>query len=963
MLSSRRAFVAWLAIGVLLLPAALGAVPAAPPAPSGVGTVPRSVSADLAPSSARVRAPSVRSAAPHVPATNSLTGSLADSPAPPAVSSPPVPTPASTDILAGWDALHLGTNSGIPNGWVPPDVIVAAGPDHVVEMVNLLIGVYSKNGRLVKVSALASFFNSGNDFISDPKIQYDPGSGRWFASVTDIAASQVLLAVSTSSDPSGTWHLYKVPNAATGECLDQPILGVGTATVIVSVNVFTLVTSPSLACVSPYLGAQYWVLNKGNLTAGVPSPAVYASTMDPLEGSIHPAQIQGLSADNYMIATYWPGTATTSNVLHLFTVSGTPPAPVTVTVASLSMPTASLPPAASQLGTKSSLDAGDIRVSDAAWAGGRMWLGFDEACLSDAARACIRLVQIDTGARTILQDFDIDVAGKHVFYPALRLDGAGDLGVAFGYSSPTDFPGIMVSGRVFADPVNTFQTPSVVVAGNGSEQTGCQSGLCRYGDYFGASLDPANASVIWFGGEIGTPSGWSTHVFAASVKAQLSYAYQVTGGGNGYGPPTVSFVHGGQPGKTVLGTTPSTILVDPGSAWSVVRQLVGSSSGEIWAVNGSAGAPPASGVANASASEIFDYFHQYRATLDFAVIGGGLSFGNPSVSVTVFGVPTPEAVPGTFFLDAGTAYAYPTLLSGSTSLERWRTTSASNGTVLGAFSLSADYYHQVRVNFTFTVLGASVGPVPQVHYSSLGTAVSVGLNATAWADSEAGYAYDSALAGASSTVRWGAGANGNGTVTVPGTISVLYREQFLIAVSSDPAALASFVTGSGWHDAGSSVTFSVAATGGWRFDRWSGDASGTAASITLTVQRPFNVTAVFDAGLTITAGDGGSISYAYGSTSGTVPAGTSLTIYVPVGTAVTLTAAPASFSQAFGEWSGAASGTAGTTTVQVTAPGTVTGSFGLNVLLIAGLSVALVAVILAVVLVVILRRRRRRPRA
>ena len=870
---------------------------------------------------------------------------------------PPVSPALAPEIRAGWDAL-----SGVSGGLVPPDPILSVSATYVVEMVNVEMAVYDKQGGLVASQSLATLFNSGTDFISDPKVQYDAASDRWFATVTDITATEVLLAVTTSSSPLGSWRLYDVPGSATGNCLDQPILGVGTSTVIVSVNVFTH-TSP-LSCVAPYLGAEYWVLNKNDLVTGASTPAIHDSGLDLLEFSIHPVQIDGSSPNHYMVATYWPGTATTSNTIHLFTVSGTPPGTVNVAVTSLSMLTAAIPPPADQLGSRNQLDTGDIRVSDAVWSSGKVWLGFDEACQAAAARACIRLVEIDTSAGSVLQDFDLDLSTRHAFYPGLRVDGAGDLIVVFGYSSAADYPGIVASGRVFGDWRGTMLPAAFVRDGTGPEQGFCSKGVCRYGDYFGAALDPANASRVWLVGEMGTSVAWSTHVFAAVVKSYVTFVYNVVGGGSGYLPPVVDYVLDGVASSVSLGTGSNSLAMDPGTEWTISSVLGGSSSarGEVWALKPSV---PTHGWANSSLSVplSFTYFHQYRLNLDFHIVGGTGVATAPQVAAVVFGTAVTLDMPAAAFLDAGSGFAYPALLAGSSTTERWSLAPPVNGTVTGAITMDAAYYHQVLMAFQYSVQGAMPGAPPLVHFLFMGSASSQSLNATAWADVQGAYDYDPALTGASSAVRWGAGPNGNGTVTTSQTITVLYREQFLVSVATDPASLATAVTGEGWYDVGSTATIGLDLPAGWRLDHWSGDASGNASTVTVSVQRPLNLTAIVDAGLTISAEGGGSVAYSYGSTSGTVLAGSSRTIYVPPGTVVALTASANSASQGFGGWSGAASGSSASTTVQVTAPGTVVAHFGPDLLLVGGLSLLVVAVVLAVVLVLVLRRRRRRPQA
>ena len=869
----------------------------------------------------------------------------------------------SLPVQSGWNALNVGDDVSV-NGvaYFPPDVQVAAGPTDVVEMVNLVMGVYTKQGAQVSMSSLVTLFNSGSDFISDPKVQYDAASARWFATVTDVTRGQVLMAVSGSSDPTASWHVTPIPSSSTHECLDQPILGVGTATVIVSVNVFS--QTKNNPCTTPYVGAQYWVVNKTDLVNGVAAPAMNASAVDVNEGSIHPVQMEGSSAVHYMVSTYWPGTATTSSTLHFFTVSGTPPAAVTVSITSRSMPTAAMPPPASQAGTGRTIDTADLRISDAAWAAGKLWLGFDEACLSDATRACIRMVEYDTATSTILQDFDIDVAGKDVFYPAFRMDGTGGLVVVFGYSSSTDYPGIMATGRLSGDLADTLQPPSVVALGTGPENPSGCSGTCRYGDYFGAGLDPSNASLVWMAGEFGTPSGWSTHIFASGVKAALTLDYQVVGGGSGYPVPTLSYTSNAAVLTVPLTASPTAYYADPGTPWSVTPILENPASrSETWGIDTLAADQPYAGIANASLAVTYTYYHQYSVRLGYAVHGWNPQLALPAakVNVTVFGRPVSVFAGAVYDLDAGTTFTYENPLSVSTASDRVLTEGATTGTVTGALNLTLEYYHQYRVTFVYLLAAAGASSSPTVQYFNFGSNTSAQLNATVWADAGQSYVYASSLTSGGGSVRIGAGSDAVGTVTAAGTITVVYHLQFLLRVFVEPGSLGDSVRGAGWYDAGSVAFLTATAPGGWEFVSWSGDAAGADANVSVTMSAPGNVTAVFYPGLTIVAGDGGSVAYRYGAFSGVVPAGASVTVYAPVGTAVTLTAQPSSWTDVFVSWGGAGGGAAENLSFTLSGPVTVSASFGTNVLVIAGLVGGVLAAILAAFALILATRRRRRP--
>ncbi len=863
---------------------------------------------------------------------------------------------ASPEILAGWNALHYGLTST----YHPPDVQVAAGPNDVVEMVNLRMGVYTKQGVQLNTTSLYTFFNVPSDYISDPKVQYDAASGRWFTTLTDVTTGQVLIAISATSDPLGHWHFTHLASTASSVCLDQPILGVGSTTVIVSANVFTHTnTNP---CTTPYLGAQYWVVSKADLENGVSPPANYTSPIDATQFSLHPVQIEGSSLVHYMVTTFGLATGSTSSAIWMFKVSGTPPGPVTAVPTSFSMPTANVPPAAVQPGA-TRLDTGDMRISDAAWAAGKLWLGFDEACLSDSTRACIRMVEIDTGTGSMLQDFDINLAGKYVFYPAFRIDGAGSLAVVFGYSSTSDYPGIMWSGRLPGDAVNTIQTPQVIVQGAGADAYAGCTGTCRYGDYFGAGLDPSNASVVWLAGQFETSSDWSTHIFASTVKAVLTLDYNIRDGGSGYSIPSLTYVSNGSIVTATLTIVPTAYCADPGTSWSVVSVISNrAAQGEYWSLNTSLPSPPSAGYANASTVANYTYYHGYQVFLGYAVVNWNPQAAIPSAHVQVFrfGQPAVVLAGESYLLDAGTEYAYENPLRESTPTDRIVSGDSANGTVTGAVNVTVRYYHQVRVTFNYVVVSGSAASAPAVHYVSFGTNTSVVANGTVWADVGQVYVYNESLTPETAGVRVGAGSGTVGDVVAAGTITVAYRIQYRLTVLVEPGRLVGNVSGAGWYDAGAAATLAATAPIGWEFRGWYGNVTGSATSVTVTMDEPLTAIALFYAGLTITAGGGGSVAYAYGGISGTVAAGSSFTIYVPAGTEVNLTASPSSLAQALVAWGGAVNGSSATVSLVVNGPMAASASFGLNTLLVVGGAVGIVAASLAAILLVFFARRQKK---
>src|SRR3989441_3591199 len=304
------------------------------------------------------------------------------------------PKPDAAEPVFSFEGLHFDTNGPYSNRLTPPDVQVAVGPNHVVEMVNVLGRISTKQGVEVRTFLLDSFFGvPSTDFISDPKIHFDTASGRWFTSITDVTTGRVLLEVSKSDDPAGLWNASSV-STITG-CADQPVLGFSDLVVIISANDFSSCTSGSPS----YLGVQYWVLNKTDLLSGV-TPRSMSFGPDPTLFSVHPVQSLRPTDTQFMVST---GSGPTST-LTLFSVTGVPPGIVLVSQQNFAIGSTAVPPSAPQLGSRSTLDTADNRVQDAIWADNRLWLALDGGCLpagDNRGRSCGRLVEVDTAHATI----------------------------------------------------------------------------------------------------------------------------------------------------------------------------------------------------------------------------------------------------------------------------------------------------------------------------------------------------------------------------------------------------------------------------------------------------------------------------------------------------------------------------------------------------------------------------------
>jgi hypothetical protein len=207
----------------------------------------------------------------------------------------------------------------------PPDQALCVGPDHVLEGVNTVLRVYDKAGNPVSPTiSYNEFFGyppaidrtTGvfGAFLTDPICYYDADVGRFFMAVLTIdqdpangqftGKNRLDFAVSTSSDPTGTWNRYKlaVQNDGTdgtpnhgcdpevtpppgmtnpAACIgDFPHIGTDKYGVYLTTNEYSFFGDGTEGGAA-YTGAQIYAFSKSQLVAGAASP-----TMVSFEGPV-----------------------------------------------------------------------------------------------------------------------------------------------------------------------------------------------------------------------------------------------------------------------------------------------------------------------------------------------------------------------------------------------------------------------------------------------------------------------------------------------------------------------------------------------------------------------------------------------------------------------------------------------------------------------------------------------------
>jgi len=467
--------------------------------------------------------------------------------------------PEGIDAITTFEGINFdqdATTTGYYN--IPPDPIGAAGPNHLVSVVNTAIEWFTKAGvkqytnRLGKnaTTHVGSFFESLTPLTStfDPKVIYDQYNGRFVVitleqTTTLTQTSRILVAVSQTNDPNAGWYFTSINSrilisGVNYSWADYPGLAVGTNAIYITANMYRFSNST-------YWGGRVWIIAKSPFySGGAASINVYDHiTLAGGYGSTYqPTQMFGTPQTNVgtFLLLYGGLSDGTNESVNVIRVDNplTSPTFTGQNVALLNIDnTAGSYLNAPQLGTSTLINTNDRRSQNAIWRSNALWASFTVVPNSglNAGQVTAHWVKINTstlGSLVVSDQGDIggeDIAtGTYTFFPSIAINSVGDAIIGFAASAPTIYPGAYYVGRYSTTPAGTVLATQIFKPGLDYYIRTFGTGRNRWGDYSGSSVDPSDDQTFYIFNEYaltrGTPiSGeegrWGTAFGVVPVSA------------------------------------------------------------------------------------------------------------------------------------------------------------------------------------------------------------------------------------------------------------------------------------------------------------------------------------------------------------------------------------------------------------------------------------------------------------
>jgi len=462
------------------------------------------------------------------------------------------PTPAIPAPLQTFEGLSNLDNFNIFGFRVnPPDPNGEVGPNHYVEMINLVFAVYDKSGNLlagpIDTGSLWAGFAIPDctDPSGDPVVLYDQFKDRWLLSQFTTRGPEFFncVAISTTSDPTGSYYRYAFSTGVNFP--DYPKYGNWTDSYVITTREF----GPTIE-----YGIGVYALEKNKMVDGDPNARNVRFFIDgndpdllPLVGDgLLPADVDGKQKPKTDTAIPIVGTqddnasyGATFDALNIWDLTikwrSTPIATLMLNTQLSTAPFDSIFPCAPtardclpQPGITDPnqyLDILSYRQRPTFRLAYRNFKTYEALVTNQSVEAMPGVagarwyeIRRTGGTYSLYQQGTFAPGdGVHRWMGSIAQDKSGNMALGYSVVNGVDvFPGVRYTGRLSGDPLGQMTLgEGTIIDGSGVQRTTNS----RWGDYTDITVDPSDDCTFWYvneyytlAGQQSSTAGWQTRI-------------------------------------------------------------------------------------------------------------------------------------------------------------------------------------------------------------------------------------------------------------------------------------------------------------------------------------------------------------------------------------------------------------------------------------------------------------------
>jgi hypothetical protein len=435
----------------------------------------------------------------------------------------------------------------------PPDTDGDVGPNHYVQITNLLTTIYDKSGNVILGPFPNNIFWTGTGGLcqttnqGDPIVLYDEETDRWlvsqFAFPDNFSRFSLCIACSETGDPTGRYFGHEFDFTDIG-FPDYPKYGFVTDAIGVMVNLFT---PPSFSFGGTGLGA----IDKAEAFSPQKTTMVFFK-LNQSEFGFLPGDNDGPVFDN-MPPTFATNNGGTGNTIDFWEIDPDFAVPANSTISEVaSIPVSpidgDLCPAPrerciDQPGSGAGTPPNNVTFLEAIsdilmhrlqlrdFGGGDKRAVANHTVDADGkGRAGIRWYEFRNGGSgwSLYQEDTFSPVRDHRWMGSIAMNTKGEICLGYSISSQRTFPSIGVAGQTAERSGTGRLDVGELVVFDGNVDKHVQRQTARWGDYSAMAVDPVD-DTFWYTQEhahpnsfIGERFGWATKIAQIRLGGDLN---------------------------------------------------------------------------------------------------------------------------------------------------------------------------------------------------------------------------------------------------------------------------------------------------------------------------------------------------------------------------------------------------------------------------------------------------------